>query len=279
MRCVNTHDSGPYVLGALSSVERETYERHMSDCAICREEVADLAVLPSLLGRLDLASAEALMSAPEPVQGGLAQEWGQTMAERGPGGAPVGRGRMAPVGEPPGRRGNQPGQQPHQPSPVQLPVLLSSVRERRDAQRRRSRWQAIGGALAAASVAAFAAFGVSALTESNGTGTPQEPNVIAMQPVAQPAAVTGWISAEEFSGGTRIYMRCKYGPPGDAGSRWTLRLFVVPKTGQPEEIGSWGANFGEEVTVNETTWIPKDNIDRIELRRAEAGPLLTYDLS
>ena len=60
MRCTRTVDAGAYVLGALSPAERAGYERHMAGCVECREEVADLAVLPGLLSRLDTGTAVAL---------------------------------------------------------------------------------------------------------------------------------------------------------------------------------------------------------------------------
>jgi Putative zinc-finger len=55
MRCEHEHDDGAYVLGALSPAERAAYERHLATCSFCREAVADIAVLPGLLGRLDAA--------------------------------------------------------------------------------------------------------------------------------------------------------------------------------------------------------------------------------
>jgi anti-sigma factor RsiW len=58
MRCEYAHDDGAYVLGALSPNERAGYERHMSTCPSCRDAVADLAVLPGLLARLDSTAAE-----------------------------------------------------------------------------------------------------------------------------------------------------------------------------------------------------------------------------
>src|SRR5215831_16090276 len=57
MTCEHMLDDGAYVLGALSPAERADFERHLSTCASCREAVANLAVLPGLLGRLDQASA------------------------------------------------------------------------------------------------------------------------------------------------------------------------------------------------------------------------------
>jgi hypothetical protein len=61
MRCDHEHDDGAYVLGALSPVERAAYERHLATCSFCREAVADIAVLPGLLGRLDPADFKRLL--------------------------------------------------------------------------------------------------------------------------------------------------------------------------------------------------------------------------
>jgi predicted anti-sigma-YlaC factor YlaD len=57
-RCEFAHDDGAYVLGALAPAERAAYERHLAGCAACREAVAEIAVLPGLLGRLDPAGLE-----------------------------------------------------------------------------------------------------------------------------------------------------------------------------------------------------------------------------
>lgn len=45
-------DLGVYVLGRLQPFERDRFERHLSDCRPCRDEVARLGVLPSFLDRL-----------------------------------------------------------------------------------------------------------------------------------------------------------------------------------------------------------------------------------
>lgn len=45
-------DLGVYVLGGLEPGERDGFEEHLATCDQCRDELADLAVLPSLLGRL-----------------------------------------------------------------------------------------------------------------------------------------------------------------------------------------------------------------------------------
>lgn len=50
---------GGYVLGALEPAERASVESHLQDCASCRDEVAGLAGLPGLLGRVSEAEVVA----------------------------------------------------------------------------------------------------------------------------------------------------------------------------------------------------------------------------
>ncbi len=53
-----------YVLGSLSTEERRTYERHLSNCAACTNAVSDLAGIPGFLGKIDLATALELTNSP-----------------------------------------------------------------------------------------------------------------------------------------------------------------------------------------------------------------------
>jgi Predicted transmembrane transcriptional regulator (anti-sigma factor) len=62
--CPYEMNDGAYVLGALAPAERAEYERHLAVCPPCREAIAQLAVLPGLLGRLDPQTAERSVSAP-----------------------------------------------------------------------------------------------------------------------------------------------------------------------------------------------------------------------
>jgi anti-sigma factor RsiW len=66
---------GAYVLGALEPAERAEVAAHLEGCATCRAELAAIAPLPGLLGRLDVDEAAATdLPVPEgPVAGALAE--------------------------------------------------------------------------------------------------------------------------------------------------------------------------------------------------------------
>jgi anti-sigma factor RsiW len=51
---------GVYVVGAIDPAERALVDTHLSGCPACREELAGLAGLPALLGRVPGADAELL---------------------------------------------------------------------------------------------------------------------------------------------------------------------------------------------------------------------------
>jgi Putative zinc-finger len=51
---------GVYVLGAIDPAERALVDAHLSECQECRDELAGLAGLPALLGRVPLDDAERL---------------------------------------------------------------------------------------------------------------------------------------------------------------------------------------------------------------------------
>jgi Putative zinc-finger len=66
------HELGVYLLGASAPADRKAVEDHLSSCAGCRDELADLAGLPALLGRVPPDDVEVLIrdgeAAPPPEQ-------------------------------------------------------------------------------------------------------------------------------------------------------------------------------------------------------------------
>lgn len=55
---------GAYTVDALDPVERTDVEGHLLECGDCRDELASLAPLPALLGRLSADEAEAILASP-----------------------------------------------------------------------------------------------------------------------------------------------------------------------------------------------------------------------
>lgn len=63
-RCVRTRQElGVYVLGAMEHAQRAQVDSHLAACSWCREELAGLAGLPALLGKVP--AAEAMRLAPD----------------------------------------------------------------------------------------------------------------------------------------------------------------------------------------------------------------------
>lgn len=55
---------GVYVVGAIDPAERSLVDDHLSECSECRDELASLAALPAMLGRVPLADMERIAFGP-----------------------------------------------------------------------------------------------------------------------------------------------------------------------------------------------------------------------
>jgi anti-sigma factor RsiW len=221
MTCEFTFDDGAYVLGALNPAERAAFERHLPGCASCRESVADLAVLPGLLGRLDAATVMPLDPAP----------------------------------------------------PSLLRRTLAAAAAQRRAQRRRRVWYAFAGGVAAVALAVGVGVRVHAIDTSGArTTTP----LAHMRPAAATAVpVSAEVGLAATVGGTRVDMTCRYAS-GYQG-KWVVRLVVFPRSGGAgEQIGTWTATAGQELSLSAITHVTPQDIERLELQRADKTPLLTW---
>ena len=68
-RCARARQElGVYVLGAMEAAQRAQVESHLAACPWCREELAGLARLPALLGKVP--GVEAMRLAPAGAGGG-----------------------------------------------------------------------------------------------------------------------------------------------------------------------------------------------------------------
>jgi predicted anti-sigma-YlaC factor YlaD len=62
------HALGVYVVGAIDPAERAVVDAHLGHCPECREELAGLAGLPALLGRVPVADVERMMLGEEVLE-------------------------------------------------------------------------------------------------------------------------------------------------------------------------------------------------------------------
>jgi hypothetical protein len=220
MSCDFTFDDGAYVLGALGPSERAAFERHLPACAVCRESVATLAVLPGLLGRLDAATAVPAVPAPP------------SLLER---------------------------------------TLTAAAHRRRGERRRRVRY-AFAGLAAALALAAGVGVGVH-LVDASAPGN--QPQLAAMRPVSGSVPVSAEVGLAATDGGTLVEMTCRYAEGYNG--KWMIRLVVYPRWGgEGEQIGTWTALSGQELKLSAITHLPPGDIERVELQRADATPLLSW---
>ena len=230
MPCDHAHDDGAYVLGALSPVERTAYERHLAGCPACREAVAEIAVLPGLLGRLDQAGLERIAAPP-------------TAESRVPG-------------------------------------LVAAAQATRHRERRASRIRFAWVALAAACLALVVGIGAVwlPLPGTGPAGTGVEVQMAAMRPVRGAVPVTAEIGFNGTSWGTEVTMTCHYRKTADYSKAYTFRLVAHGPDGATEQVGSWVAAPGDEVTFTGATRFTRADLLRLELIRYDDTPLLAYDV-
>jgi anti-sigma factor RsiW len=254
MTCTRIFDSAAYVLGTLPSDEVAEYERHIADCAECQAEIAEFGGLPRLLSMVNLAEVEERRWAgPTAVPSPVEERWA------GPTAAPVPpESRWA---GPTVRRSTEPNAE------NVLPFVITKARKQRAAQRRRGRLQTVGTALVAACLAALAVVVVQRESQE------PLPPMVAMQQVSQTSPVTAAVGVEPIAGGTRIVMSCRY--TGANKGVWTFRMYVVPKYGEPQQVGSWDAGPGEERNYAGWTDLKPDEIKEVQLRKGDQTILMT----
>jgi hypothetical protein len=156
-----------------------------------------------------------------------------------------------------------------------LPRTLLAATTTRRAERVRRRWFAAAAGAVAATVAAMVGVGVHIVDVRANTGTPVA--MTSMQSATGAVLpVSGEVALIPIAGGTRVEMKCRY-TDSDDGHVWTVRLVVIPATGiGMEQIGSWVARDGEELTVDGVTHLTPAQIGRVELHTENFRALLVW---
>jgi Putative zinc-finger len=198
------HSLGVYVLGAIDPAERAEVDAHLAGCPECREELAGLAGLPALLGRVPLDEAARIT--------GIHNE------RLSPG--DLGTTDQSGTGDP--------------ADVVELGPLLDRMAQRR----RMNRWRGLAAAAAVVLIAAGAAIGAVKMS-GNGSGTAAPPAAGSQhwQTVQATDAVTHAKVEVKYAGmpwGTSLETEV-YGIP--AGT--TCQFWVMGSDGHRWEAGSW----------------------------------------
>lgn len=233
------HALGVYVLGSIDPAERTVVDRHLATCPACRDELAGLAGLPALLGRLTVPEVESLgpddgIRAAE-TQTAEAQAAESLAGESLPGGSQAAEPAIGPAA----------GVLPGPP-----PALLRSILSEAARLRARRRHTAVLAVAAAAVVLAGAGTAVRVWTA--GPGAPAR--------APHTATASGWqhqVSATNQATdvtATVKFSATSWGTSVDAsvyGVRYGTRcvLWATDGTGRHMEIASW-------TYATEGTWYP-----------------------
>jgi anti-sigma factor RsiW len=264
MTCELIEESGAYVLGILDADDRVAYERHLRTCAECQREVAEFSGLPALLAQVDPVEALSIGERDAaPVRDITAvrerdREYESDFFERE---------NLDDEPEPPRRHLRSLPSVARADEPAARPS-----RVQRGERRRQQRWRVVTAALAAA---ACLALGVLIGTRVLSGPVADKPNLVSMQKVSDAVPITAQVGLTEFTGGTKIDVHCSY-DGGQNGPRWNLQLVVNPKNGAPQQVSTWTAAKGDDLSFSAATGYRPDEIASIEMRKGDNTKLLVY---
>ena len=232
---------GVYVVGAIDPAERAQVDLHLAGCPDCREELAGLAGLPALLGRVPFSEAEQIAGFPS-VKTGIFSE------RTGPGGLPD-----AGPGD----------------SEILTPLLAKAAQ-----RRRASRWRNLAAAAAVALIAAGTAIGAIHITQGPvGGSVATTSHWESAQGTAPGTNVTADVRYRAEPWGTQLSARVSGIAPGT-----TCQLWVIGAHGQKSLAGSWTVAGGgwQNESYGETVALPASAVHAFQITAA-GKPLVTVN--
>lgn len=250
MNCEETRQAlGVYVLGAIDPADRGAVDRHLAECAPCRDELASLAGLPALLGRVTPGERE------------QAEELGQHEQD-----------------QPEGLGGQHRGRPPADPTLLDR-ILARAAAERRRYRRRRVTIAAAGVVLLVALASGLGGTLAAGLGgASSDPGTPGSPAVSASPSPAAAAfsatdpqsGVSATVTVHPKQWGASVTTRLE-----DVPSRTSCRLVVLGSGGARDVAGSWRVNYQGSVSVTGSTAMGMDKITKFKIVTDTGRTLVT----
>jgi hypothetical protein len=175
------------------------------------------------------------------------------------------------------RLGPQEATQPLTESVDRLPRLIERMTVARRKRGRQSRLTT--ASLVALCLALLAGLAITVLTDDYPHSSVwNNPAMVAMRQVNSDTEVTAEVAVREVTGGVEVAMHCRYPADGRSAKAWTYRLVALGSDGGSEQVGSWVATPGYDVTLTGTTRYGMKDLVRLELRARDGTPLLAYDL-
>lgn len=236
---------GSYVLGSLDAGERARVETHLADCPACRDELAGLAGLPAMLGRVDERQLEQIAGPPpELLEGLLARA-----AER----------RRGPLGRP-GRGGGRAARWAPLAAAACLLLAVGVL---------------FGGFLlpfgprdAASTPAVPASPSVSAPPSGAPSGEGDVERIAAENPETD---VKGYVLLRKKQWGTEVELHLSGVPKGSH-----CRMLVIARDGRRDALGSWYVPYDEGYgEYRGSTMFPRGQLFSFEIVGLDGKPLLT----
>jgi hypothetical protein len=162
---------------------------------------------------------------------------------------------------------------------TRLTRLIRAVQVERQRMRRAYRRRLILSSCVAASLAVVVGFGGAWLgADVVARHDDQDVPMVAMVPARTALPVTAEVGLRPTAWGTEITMRCAYTRSVNWDRAYTFRLVAHGPDGATEQVGSWVAAPGREITIAGATRFSGPELVRLELTRADGMLLLTYDV-
>ena len=230
------HDAGPYVLGALSPEDAAAFEAHLAACPVCQTAVDEVSSLPALLSRV-----------PSDLVNGLHAP--RDRADAGADGAHSQEG----------------------PSPLLTGLLRAARQERRTRAARR--WA--GGAVGAAAVVVLTLVLSGGLGRGASQPAPPTADAVVLEAVVD-SPVQASVELVAVAWGTRVTVSCRYDSAETRyrGADPVYSLVVRDAAGRTEEVATWSAVPGKDLTVPAATVMPREDIVEVEMRDADGSTVL-----
>ena len=151
-------------------------------------------------------------------------------------------------------------------------------------RRRTRRLGALAGVLAVACLALFAGLALPHQTTKTNVPAVAAPLTWHKMQSITPTPITAKVALTSTGSGTTVALKCTYptitsNPDYEHGAKW-FALFVYPRNGgSPQQIGTWSASPGDQLTIPAVTAWGLKNVSQVELRASDGTPLLNYSVT